>query len=373
MKDFFSKTFGRDGILKLFAKHTSVLGIDIGASSLKIIQTRKEKEQAVLETYGELSTSAYTGGEAGKAVLLADEKASEMIADLKREAGVTATHGLVSIPLRHSFITIIDMPTLSDEQLKEAIQFEARRYIPIPLSDVVLDWWRIPDRVDETHAGEAAAKKGMSVLLAAVQKDVIDKYMRILSGAGITSLGFEVEVFSATRVLGTRTQGAILLFDLGALSTKLSIIQRGIIRAVHHVDRGSQAFTLAISQSLGIDFKRAEEMKRSVGISQRPEAAGVRHTITPLLDSLFDEADRLRANFRRKFGEPIDKAVLIGGGALMPGVADYAIERLGIEVLISNPFSQMIYPAFLQPTLKSIGPTFSTASGLAIRGLGVLE
>jgi len=142
---------------------------------------------------------------------------------------------------------------------------------------------------------------------------------------------------------------------------------------VHHVDRASQAFTLAISQSLGIDFKRAEEMKRAVGISQRPEASGVRHTITPLLDSVFDEADRLRTSFRRKFGVPIDKAIVLGGGCLMPGLVDYAVERLGIEVLISNPFSQMMYPAFLQPTLKTIAPTFSTASGLAIRGLGALE
>ena len=366
MKDFLSKTFGREGFLKLFSKDTSVLGIDVGASSLKIIQIRKEKEQALLETYGELSTSAYTGGEAGRAVLLADEKVSEMIVDLKREAGATATHGLISIPLRHSFITVIEMPTLSDDQMAEAVPFEARRYIPIPLSDVMLDWWRIPDRA-------GATKKTMSVLLAAVQREVIEKYTRILSGAGITSLGFEVEVFSATRVLGTRSQGAILLFDIGALSTKLSIVEAGIIRAVHHVDRGSQSFTLTISQSLGIDFKRAEEMKHTVGISQRPEAAGVRHTITPLLDSLFDEADRLRTSFRRKFGEPIDKAVMLGGGCLMPGLADYAIERLGIEVLISNPFSQMVYPAFLQPTLKSIGPAFSTSSGLAIRGLGAVE
>lgn len=366
MKDFFSKTFGREGLFKLFAKDTSVLGIDVGAASLKIIQIRKEKEQALLETYGELSTSAYTGGEAGRAVLLADERVSEMLVDLKREAGATATHGLISIPLRHSFITVIEMPVLSDDQMAEAVPFEARRYIPIPLSDVMLDWWRLPDR-------EGSTSKTMSVLLAAVQREVVDKYTRILAGAQIESLGFEVEVFSPTRVLGTRSQGAILLLDIGALSTKLSIVEHGIIRAVHHVDRGSQAFTLAISQSLGIDFRRAEEMKRTVGISQRPEASGVRHTIMPLLDSIFDEADRLRTSFRRRFGEPIDKAVLLGGGSLVPGLSDCAIERLGVEVIISNPFSQMIYPAFLQPTLKSIGPAFSIAGGLAMRGLGAVE
>jgi len=361
MKDFLSTSFNPQSLIKLFAKDKSVLGIDVGTSSLKIIQIRREKEQAVLETYGELSAAAYSGGEPGRAVLLADEKVSEMIVDLRREAGATATKGIISIPLRYSFITVIDMPELTDEQIAGAIQFEARRYIPIPLTDVVLDWWKIPQR---------AGKKGVSILLAAVQRDVIEKYRRILQAAQLESAGFEIEVFPPTRLLGSRGRGAMMIIDVGALSTKLSIVEDGITQAVHHVDRASQAFTLAISQSLGIDFQRAEAMKQSVGISQRPEAAGVRHTITPLLDSLFDEAERLRANFRRKTNVSVDKAMVLGGGSLMPGFVDYTVERLGFEVMLSNPFQKLSYPAFLQPALKKIAPSFTVATGLAIRALG---
>ena len=366
MKGISLQSFNPLGLFKSFTKDKSVLGIDVGTASLKIIQVRKDREQAVLETYGELSTSAYTGGEAGRATLLADEKVSEMLVDLQREAGVTATRGIVSIPLRHSFITTIDMPELNDQQLAEAIQFEARRYIPIPLSDVVVDWWRIP-------AVEGENAHTIKILLAAVQKDVVEKYKRILLQAKIESLGFEIEVFSAARILSSRMRGASIIFDIGALSTKIFIVNQGVVQAVHHVDRASQAFSLAISQSLGVDFKRAEQVKRDVGISNRPEAAGVRHTITPLLDSIFDEADRVRTTFRRRTGLPIDHAILVGGGSLMPGLVDYAVEKLGIEVLLSNPFSQLVYPAFLQPTLKSIAPSFSVATGLALRTLGTID
>lgn len=365
MKDFFSKTFSKEGVLGFLAKDKSVLGIDVGTSSLKIIQVRKDKERAVLETYGELSTSAYGGGEAGRATLLMDEKVSQMIVDLKKEAGATARHSIISIPLRYTFVTVIDMPALSESELAEAIPYEARRYIPIALSDVVLDWWRIPD--EEAVAG--TKKQRAFVLLSAVQREVVEKYNRILTDAELQISGFEIEVFSAVRALGSRLHGAYMLFDIGALSTKISVVDRGIIRAVHHVDRASQAFSLAISQSLGIDFKRAEVMKHDIGISQRPEAAGIRHTITPLLDSIFDEADRLRTTYRRKTGVTIDKVILLGGGSLMPGIVDYAIEKMGIEVLLANPFHQLEYPVFLQPKLKTIAPSFSVATGLALRAL----
>ena len=118
MKDFISTTFSPQSLLNFFAKDRSVLGIDVGTSSLKIIQIRREKEQAVLETYGELSAAAYSGGEPGRAVLLADEKVSEMIVDLKKEAGATAKRAVIGIPVRYSFITVVEMPELTDERRK---------------------------------------------------------------------------------------------------------------------------------------------------------------------------------------------------------------------------------------------------------------
>lgn len=367
MKDILSKTIGNLGFLGLLSKDKSVLGIDVGTSSLKIIQIKKERERAVLETYGELSTGAYSGQEAGKALLLTDEKISQMIIDLRKEAGATATRGVISIPLRYSFITVVDMPDLPEQELGEAVKYEARKYIPIPLNDVVLDWWRLPQ--SSNIPVSQGPKKTISILLVAVQKEIAEKYNRILTQAQIEPMGFEIEVFSPLRTFGSKIKGAFMVFDLGALSTKISIVENGIVRSVHHIDRASQAFTLAIAQSLGVDFRRAEQMKHDVGITQRPEAAGIRHTITPLLDSIFDEADRLRASYRRRFGGTVDRAVFIGGGSLMPGVVEYGIEKLGIEVIVGNPFTYLEYPPFLQPVLKNIAPSFSVSAGLALNAL----
>ncbi len=367
MQELLTKKSMIPSLSGLFRKDSSVLGIDVGTSSLKILQIKKENERAVLETYGELSTGAYTGIEAGRAVMLMDEKVSQMIIDLKQEAGATAHRAFISMPLRYSFITVIEMPDLPDHELQDAIQFEARRYIPIPLSDVTLEWWRIA--LDTDLEQGAQRKKTVSILLAAVQREVIEKYKRMLKDAQIEFLGFEIEVFAASRALAARSRSATMLIDIGALSTKLSIVEHGMIRAVHNIERASQAFTLAISQSLGIDFKRAELMKHDIGMTERPEASGIRHTITPLADSLFDEADRLRSSYRRKSGSTVDKVILLGGGSLMPGFLEYAIERMGLEVLASNPFGTLEYPAIMQPVIKKIAPSFSISTGLALRAL----
>ncbi|MEK7643670.1 MAG: type IV pilus assembly protein PilM [Patescibacteria group bacterium] len=360
-----SNNLNPKSIFRFFEKDKSILGVDIGTSSLKIVQARKEKERAVLETYGELSTAAYGSGEAGRAALLMDEKVSEMIVDLRKEAGVTAKRAIVSVPLRYSFITVMDMPELSDKDLAEAVPYEARRYIPIPIAEVALSW----SRIQTEEGGENQQKPKTTVLLVAVQREIGEKYHRIIEGAGLEYAGSQVEVFASSRLSGTRLHQVHVCIDIGAVSTKISIVDSGVVRAVHNVDRASQQLSIAISQSLGVDFKRAETMKQELGMVQRPEAAGIRHTISPLLDAIFDEVDRLRSDYRRKTGKVIDKAVLLGGGSLMPGLLDYAIERLGIEVLLANPFNQFEYPVFLQQKLKSISPIFGVSASLTLWGL----
>ncbi|MBI2052927.1 MAG: type IV pilus assembly protein PilM [Candidatus Ryanbacteria bacterium] len=365
MSDILSQHFSPKSFLKFFEKDRSVLGIDIGTSSLKIVQARKDKERGVLETYGELAVSNYASGDLGRAAILADEKVTEMIRDLAKEAGVNAKRALVSVPLRYSFITTIEMPELADEELQNAVPFESRRYIPIPVSEVLLDWSRIPAIGEE--GGDK--KNRASILLIAVQREIIEKYKRIIESAGLEFVGYEIEVFSSARLAGAWMRQANMFIDMGAASTKISIVSGGVVGAVHNVDRGSQQLSMAISQSLGIDFKRAELMKHDLGMIQRPEAAGIRHTIIPLLDFVFDEANRLRSSYRRKSGVTVDKAILLGGGSLMPGFIDYAIEKLGIEVVLINPFGQFQYPVFLQAKLKNIAPIFSVAASLALRML----
>lgn len=352
-------------VLQFFGDNKSVLGIDIGTSSLKLLQLRREKERAVLETYGELSTGLYHTQESGRALLLQEEKITEMLKDLKKEAGAKASYGVIGIPLRYSFVTLIEMPIMSDRELEESMLYEARRYVPLPSSEVVLEWWKIPFSEQERRQ-----KRGkMSILLAASKKDMVEHYKNALEEAGIKFKGFEIELFSLARAIIGRFRMPVILLDIGAFSVKIGIVDRGSIRMVYSVERGSQAFTLALSQAMGIDFERAEEMKKKIGISSNPEAEGVRRIIMPLLDHIFDEVEKMRSLYLRRHQKTIEKIILSGGGSLMPGLVEYAVKRFGIEVLTATPFDTLEYPTFLQPMIRKVALSFGVAVGLALRGL----
>ena len=137
---------------------------------------------------------------------------------------------------------------------------------------------------------------------------------------------------------------------------------------VHNINQGGWGFTQALEQSLGLDFARAEVLKREFGIIRRPETQGAISVLEPLIDALAIEAERFLLDWKRKGGRGISKVSLAGGGSLLRGIDDVMIKKFGVETEIINPFSKVIYPSFLEPTLKEIGPIFSNAVGLALRG-----
>ena len=165
----------------LFKKGSQVLGVDLGSSNLKIVQLKKERRRILLETYGEIATGPYAGLQVGKNAHLLDEKVREMMEDLMREAGSNAKEAIVSLPLRSSFVKVINLPIVSEEELKEAIPFEARKHIPVPTNEVVLNWLILPQGEFSKSEDEGFIKerKAQDVLLVAIHRDTIEKYQNI--------------------------------------------------------------------------------------------------------------------------------------------------------------------------------------------------
>jgi len=353
-------------------KDESAAGIDIGSSSIKAVQLRKEKERAVLETYGELSLSRYVNAPIGQAVRLTDEKIMEAIRDLKKEAGIKAKKTIVSIPLRHSFLTKINLPLMSEAELEKAIPFEVKRHIPVPVSEVVFGWQIISFPENNTGLNEKTGmpkKQFTEILLVAVYKDFIEKYKSIIKAAGFETIDFEIEVFSVSRSLIYREPKPVLIIDLGAAKTKMTVIENGILKNAHDFDRGFQDLTLSLSRSLSVDFARAEGIKREIGLSNRPEHNEIKSSFDPILNYIFGETERLIGEYRRKEGNAITKAYLSGGGSLLKGLPDFAVNKLGIETKLGDPFMKVEYPSLLEETLNQVGPIFATAVGLALKDI----
>jgi len=351
----------------------NVVGIDIGTSSVKIVQLKKEKERAILETYGALAVGPYAKLKIGQAAYLPEARAVEMIKDLFKESGAKSKDVAVSVSLRNTFVTTIELPSSARTNIGDIVSLEARRYIPLPMSEVVLDWWVIPLALESGEMAENSAtaqKRDMTeVLLVAIFKEAIENYKNMIAKAGLNIKLFEIEIFSAIRSCIGRETSPVLLMDLGASVTKMAIVDYGVVRLDKAFDRGSRDLTLGLSNSWGIDFVRAEETKQEIGFSSRPEHKEIASIIGPISQYIFFEANRFVMDYRRKNNRSVGKVILTGGGALLKGVTDMAVKSFGIEVVLGDPFIKVEYPAFLQAVLKGTGPTFATALGLAIRGL----
>lgn len=364
LKDIFNSFGG--------SKSTSVLGIDIGSSSIKVVQLKKKNGRAVLETYGELSLGPYANTDIGRATILGTEKVSEALKDLLRESNTTTKICGLSIPISSSLIKFIKLPVKNEKQVADMLPIEARRYIPVPMSEVSLDYWVIPKNeilISEFKGDKKIESDGNTeVLLVAIHNDAINKNREIAKLSEIEVSFSDIEVFSSIRAIMDPSLTPQMVVDFGARSTKVYIVERGILRASHIINRGAQDISMAISKSTNIPFIEAEKIKREYGIL--PESDKSLVSVSSLTtDYIFSEAGRFIFNYEKASGKKLSKIFLTGGGALLKGLMQKAESSFNTPVSLADPFSKVEYPAFLEKVLKEAGPVFSVAVGLAIRKL----
>ena len=350
---FFSKFFPQ--------KEKSVLGVDIGSSSLKVVQLRKEHGKAVLETYGELALGPYGGSEVGQATNLSAEQITETLKDLLREAKVTTKSCALSIPYARSLLTLVELPYREDpKEQKTVIQLEARKYIPVPESEVQLDWFIVPDS-DQTPKTEK--KEKVQVLLVAVHNDELKLLQAIVAGAGLTSSFYEIEIFSTIRAVVNEPVKVVMVLDVGASSTKAYIVEHGVVALSHAISAGSQDITRAISVSKNVSIASAEVMKKKDGLGAGDSSPEL------VFSRIFSEAHRVLIQYETAHKKPVSSIVLTGGGGVTKELGTYARKLFSIDVQVADPFAKTEAPAFMRPILKDIGPEFAVAVGLALRKL----
>lgn len=377
--DTFSSVFSQKGF--------SVIGIDIGSSFLKVVQLKKRKGKAILETYGELALGPYAGLSVGQATSLPPKEISEALLDLFKEANITSKESGMAIPLGSSLLSVLNMPAINDKQLRKMIPIEARKYIPVPINEVTLDWWVIPNAQKSTQTEEAEntddvvgikkdanpTVKRISVLVVAIHNEVISKYKAVINAAELQNNILELEIFSTVRATFGNVPFPSMVFDMGAGTTKLAIVEQGIIRSQHIISTGSQNITIAISRSMGVSIEKAEILKREIGLLGEDENKKVSESIELTLNHVFSEANRVLLNYQRKYNRTIKSVTLTGGGVLLKGLYDKAQNSFETDVVFADSFGKIETPAFLEPLLKDAGPEFAVAIGIALRKLQEIE
>ncbi len=360
---FLSKLFGSSS-----KSGTSVIGVDIGSSSLKVVQLRREGGVAVLETYGELALGPYAGVEVGQATNLPAAKIAENLKDLLRESNVTTKDAGISIPFSRTLLTLVELPRREnpDEQ-KTVIELEARKYIPVPVSEVQLDWFIIPDPIPE---GQEVPQK-VQVLLVAVHNDALALLEGVVRRNELSATFYEIEIFSTIRSVVDEPVKPVMVLDIGASATKVYVVEHGVVALSHNIPQGGQDITRTIATAHGLTVENAESLKKKHGFSNG-ESGYERKSIELVFSRIFDEVRRALLQFENEKDKKIAEIILTGGGGVTKELHEYAKTFFSVDVRIADPFGKTQAPAFMQPVLEEIGPEFAVAVGLALRKLDEL-
>ncbi len=354
----------------------SVVGIDIGSSSIKLVQLSQKNEHPVLETYGELALGPYAGKGVGEATNLPIEKIVEALNDMlsEKEVNITTRSCGVAIPFSSSLMAVIELPVVGKKQLAEMVPLEARKYVPVPISEVTLDWYIIPkDKNSDTEPSPVANTSNpfekIEVLMVALHNDTINRYKDIVTKTNLDASFFEIEIFSTIRSILDQEVAPIMIVDMGAASTKLYIVEKGILRSTHLIEKGAHKVTDEISKSLGISMEDAEYLKREQGLLGEINGIKLSDVGTFTLSYIFSEASKVLLAYQKKYAKNVAKVVLVGGGSALKGVVDVAKKNFQTEVVAGDPFGKVVSPAFLEKVLKETGPEFAVAVGVALRKL----
>lgn len=347
-------------------KSASVIGVDIGSSSLKVVQLRRDRGVVTLETYGELALAPYGGGEAGQATNFPAEKIAETLRDLLREANVTTIDAGVSIPFSRSLLKLVSLPYRDDpEEQKTMIELEARKYIPVPVTEVQLDWFIVP----VVGAEQAPAPTSIDVLLVAVHNDELSLLDSVVRGAALAASFYEIEIFSTIRAVVEEPVKPVLVLDIGASATKVYVVEHGVVAFSHNIPEGGQDVTRTIATAHGLKIAKAEALKKEHGFGVPSDNGYDKSTIELVFSRIFTEAQRAIAQFETSKGKKISSLVLTGGGGVTKELASYAKTFFAVDVRVADPFAKTEAPEFMRPVLEAIGPEFAVAVGLALRKL----
>lgn len=337
-----------------------VLGIDIGFYSIKVVELTQKGKKLFLTNYGEIVVRDFKKEkflESGRGALFLDTKSiTEALSKLFEAAEIQEKKVVFSLPDLVTFITCLEVEKEIEGDLRKSIISEARKYLPLPPSQMMIDF------------STTSIDNILNILLFAIPKDTTALYQQIGKVLNFKILGFFPEAFALVNSLIPKGEAKnFLILDIGEKSTTLNITKGLILQDSRSLEIASFHFTKAIALALNIPFSRAENLKLKYGIlSEDLEGEKVKKAILPLISSIAKELEKLL--FERK----IDKIFLSGGGANMLGLLEYFKNYFKIEVEIGNPFFDIALQNELKNILPSLAPTFAISVGLAKKGIELI-
>jgi type IV pilus assembly protein PilM len=356
-------------MLEILTLKSEVLGLDISDLSLKIANVKRKGDKFYLASFGE---EIIPKGVIGEGEIKNEDLLAKIIKEgLKKVKGekIKTKYVACSLPEEKSYIRVIQMPKMEEEELAGAVRFEAENHIPVPIDDVYLDFQVIHPLYNHLDH--------LDILIATIPKKIVDPYILSLRQAGLLPRVLEIESSAIARTLikDDVSHFPVLLIDLGATRTSFIIFSGTSLKFTSSIPISSQKFTEAISKTLKINLVKAEELKLKHGLKKNDrEGELVFEALTPILRDLIEqiknhliyyqshaEHEHLPSNIKE-----VKEILLCGGGANLKGLPEFLLNELKIKTGLGDPWVNILRRKPEMPFEKSL--SFTTALGLALRG-----
>ncbi len=338
----------------------SYLGVDINPLSVKIVELKKHGNKVALATYGFSERFNETASkESGN---LDIRLASELVKNICLKAHVSSNLALASLPTFSVFSSIINVNhSVNKKDVEAAINWEAKKVIPLPLQDIVLDW----QMIDE---GPAIPAGGNRVLLTGAPKTLIQNYVSVFKNAQLNLLSLETEIFALIRSLLGNDRSPVMIVQMGSTTTNIFVVDKSVPVINRSIAMGGIHITQSIASNLNMSVAQAEQFKYDLMHNdQQGEAGKLPAMIVDTISPVVNEIKYILEIFGNKDNRRVEKIILTGGGALLPGLTTHLSEQFNVNTIVGDPWFRVAYPYELKPILDKIGPRLAVAIGLAMR------
>jgi len=335
-------------------------GLDISDLSVKVLQMAHHGKYD--SVYGFASEKIASGIIKNGNIQNVDVVVSA-IKRARKKAGISTKNVICSLPESKSFLRIVTIPQMKEEEVAEAIKWEIEAAIPLSIDQVYYDWQVLDRRLTKD-------KRQIDVIIVAVSKKFINDFTGLLGKAGLYAYGFEIEsVAQANSLLRDDEKGATtMIIDIGDKSTSFVVTVDNIPVFTSSIPLSSESMTKSIEQTFGISYKEAEDIKMTYGIGSVLKNDHVFQAMNSVVENFVVEAQKSIDFYLTglTYSDAIDRIVMCGGGARTDGLAPYLSRRVGYNIELGNPWVNVHFKS-VPPINRHASVQYATVIGLATK------
>ncbi len=347
------------------------VGLDISDQSVKFVELDRHGRRLVMSRYGEKTIPVGTI-ESG---LIKDQTTlTKILSGLTAEQKFSQV--VISLPEEEAYVVRLSLPVFDSADLRESLELQLEEHIPLPAAEIVFDFEILTAPGSLSPPARPPNKYDLS--LSAFPKSIIDDYVKVLTAAGLMPLAAEIEAQAITRaVVRAGDEQLVLIVDFGKTRTSFFIANGSTVLFTATAKQiGGEDITKAVQKNLNLTYAEAEKLKVDQGLLTIKNQRALFSSILPIVSVLRDEIIKhcfwweSRRNEQARPDRPIERIIICGGQATLPGLIDYLNLNLDWPVELGNPWTNVLsFEDYIPDLNLNQALCYTTALGLALRDL----